>query len=100
MSSSDNFLAWEITNSLICSTESPDFATLIIIYNPNHKFNAVGLVSKRIFLAFSKSDNNSSFVVDLLCNTANANQKAPDTPIAGAPLTTKVIMSYSNLLKS
>ena len=77
----------------IKSEEFPDFATVIIFSNPQPKFTAVGLVSNRICFAFSKSEINSSFVIALLCNTANANPKAPDTPIAEAPLTTKVLIT-------
>ena len=34
-----------------------------------------------------------SFSVALLCKAANANPNAPETPIAGAPLTTKVLIA-------
>ena len=37
-------------------------------------------------------------VVALLCNTANANPKAPDIPIAGAPLITSVLMASATWL--
>ena len=45
------------------------------------------------FLASSRSEISSSFVVALLCKTARANPKAPDTPIAGAPRTTNVLIA-------
>ncbi len=95
ISSSAIFLAVEITSSRICSAVSPVFATFIIFSNPQPKFTAVGLVAKRIFLASSKSESNSSFIVALLCKAANPNPNAPDTPIAGAPLTIKVLIAFA-----
>ncbi len=95
ISSSAICLAVEITNSLICSAVSPVFAIFMIFSNPQPKFTAVGLVANRIFLASSKSDNNSSFVIALLCKAANPNPNAPETPIAGAPLTIKVLIAFA-----
>ena len=98
ISSSAISLAAVITWSFISSTEFPDSATFIICSRPQARFTAVGLVSNRICLAFWRSEIRFSFVVELLCNAAKANPNAPETPIAGAPLTTKFRIAFATSL--
>ena len=87
-----------MTTSLISEIVLPCLATCIILSSAQDKLTAVGLVSKSIFFAFSRSDYKSSLVFDVLCNAASAIPNAPDTPIAGAPRTTKVLMALATSL--